>query len=232
MTLIFLILAGLSYGVMWHLQFRYWMYGPDPDRAQRYGTRWSPKKWTHATFVSPLAYQWWYAPDSSLNKYRNRDKDQGPAFPGARWILTFLTEAFKFFQFLFGLFLALSALYADLVLPDWADHPVSYVIVWIAILRTSFTLSFHGTSIILDMETRKSLWKQFLDKINILYAKPWKATLVWLGIALGFLIFLGGLDSMIDDLTGIDWLGAVVGIILIIAALGSFAWSIFGKKKG
>lgn len=82
----------------------------------------------------------WFAKDSWRNKYKNRDKKQGPLFPGSTTIFVFVTDGWHFFQSLMVTFFILMALfYKPLIHLQWKglELLVSFII-----LKILYSLTF------------------------------------------------------------------------------------------
>lgn len=223
-TIYLLFVAGICYGVQWHLQFRVHYWGKLYERASsdKYA------KWRSVRFVSPLTVFWWYDPEdiSWRNKYKGRRYSQGPAFPGSTWLLVFLTDAFHFFQMLSGVFTALAAVYYDMTLPAWAPLPL-HAAVWVAIFRTGFTISFNGLDFIFEPAILRQKLQSLMNKITAIVNRLTKfhtsivATILVYN-ALFFLAFLAlvGLTEFTRMLGGENWVNAF--LIIVFATIFAF----------
>ncbi|MBC8315548.1 MAG: hypothetical protein H8E51_08590 [Bacteroidetes bacterium] len=68
---------------------------------------------------------WWNPKDSWKNKYKNRDPNQGEAFPGSTTIFVFVTDAWHFFQFIF-----LQSLFISIIMYRLSEYSMTYFGWW------------------------------------------------------------------------------------------------------
>ena len=120
--------GGLFYGVAWYTQFRYFEFKDWWMRSDKPTT----------ILVSPMSAYWWYQPQMWKNKYKNRRKEDGPAFPGSTWIFVWVTDSFHFFQML-AIWMSCSGYSGSLIEGFF----------WSQVFRTVFTLSFRGTKLLI-----------------------------------------------------------------------------------
>lgn len=226
-ALIFTLLAGLCYGVAWHIQFRPWLWAM-PHRSpasEGYGS---------VTFVRPWWTEWWWKDVSWSNKYKGRDKASGPAFPGSTWILVFLTDAFHFFQMLTLMLGGVAFYHISEIAPLAHAHVnwLTFAVIWSSIFSIGFTVSFRGLSFILnyqhEMEQIKQAWTHFTNWVAILHTKPIRATAFYLLCGLLALFYIVGWDQVIDRYAETDTASEIVGAIWVVIIVGVF-W--YGVRK-